>query len=305
MIAIDLGSNTIRAVDMDCKTLEPIGSFEKIVKTADGMYQSGKISDEATERIIEALKEAKRRLDFSKPLVAVATQAMRKASNATAVLEKIAKETGVNFRIISGIKEADFTLMAVRNRLEKLHIKTDSFVMADIGGGSTEILFFDSGNIRRASFPVGIVTVAQKYGSVENISKQLPSLMKDIYSFAQKVKKEGIVPESFISTAGTPTTVAAMKLGLRYENYDAGRVNGVVLTPQDLKIQMSTLMKLDKKARQKLVGVGREDLITAGILIFEKLYEILNFDESVVIDDGLREGVAIAACRFGLDHIKI
>ncbi len=297
MIAIDLGSNTVRVVQMDCARLEPSGVYEKIVATADALHESGKISEAAVERIVGALNEAKERLDFKAPVVAVTTEALRIASNRDEVLGRIESGCGIAFRVISGEEEAFYTSIAVKHRLERVSMASERFVLVDIGGGSTEIIFVESEEIRSRSFPVGIVTVAQKYKSLDRISEELPGLMKDMVQFVADTRKNGAKPELFVSTAGTPTTIAAMKLGMNYETYDAGRINGTVLNKDDLKIQLDRLMGLDRESRQRLVGVGREDLIAAGVLIFEELFSILGFDESVVIDDGLREGVAIAACK--------
>ncbi|BBG65509.1 exopolyphosphatase [Hydrogenimonas sp.] len=295
-VAVDLGSNTFRVVQMECTSLEPVAWYEKIVRTADGLHESGKISEAAVERILEAAKEAKGVIDLSLPTFAVTTEALRKASNAEEVLERIKKESGLNFRIISGAEEADFTLLAVKKRLEKLGVESESFVMADIGGGSTEILFYEAGRVCSGSFGVGIVTVAQKYGSLEKIEEALPAVMGDIYEFVRKTRAEGYSPRTFVSTAGTPTTVAAMKLGMTYESYSAKEVNGTILKREDLKRQFERLLALDEESRRKLVGVGREDLIAAGILILERLFEAVGFEETTVIDDGLREGLAIAGC---------
>ncbi len=295
VVAIDLGSNTFRGVEMDCKSLEPIALYEKIVKTADGLHESGKIGDEAIERIIEAADEAKRVLNFGKPIVAVTTEAVRRASNAKDVIDRIKRETGIEFRTISGDVEASLTLLAVKKRLEKIGFKGERFVMVDIGGGSTEILFFDNGDFESRSFKVGIVTVAQKYKSLEKIEQEMPNLTLQMREFVEE-KMLQKRPQLFVATAGTPTTVAAMKLGLTYKTYDASKVNGTVVEKSDLKIQLKRLLDLDHKSRQELVGVGREDLIAAGILIYEAIFSILGFDESIVVDDGLREGVAIAAC---------
>jgi exopolyphosphatase/guanosine-5'-triphosphate,3'-diphosphate pyrophosphatase len=118
-----------------------------------------------------------------------------------------------------------------------------------------------------------------------------------VEALVREAAEAGFAPRLFVPTAGTPTTVAAMKLGMTYATYDPLRVNGTPLAKGELRTQLKRLLSLDERARQVLVGVGREDLIAAGILIFERLYGILGFDEAVVIDDGLREGVAIAACR--------
>ncbi|WP_456323432.1 Ppx/GppA phosphatase family protein [Hydrogenimonas sp.] len=297
MIAIDLGSNTFRAVDMDCNSLERIAEYEKIVRTADGLSESGCIGEDAIARIVQAAKEAREVLDFSKPVTAVATEAIRRASNGAEVLDVIEKKSGLKFRVLTGEQEAGYTQLAVKARLEKLGIGSDSFVLADIGGGSTEIVFFREGETRMMSFSVGIVTIAQRYKTPEAIERALKVEMEPIQKWVQTRRMEGFDASRFVATAGTPTTVAAMKLGMDYASYDAQKINGVKLLRKDLSLQLKRLLALDNAARKRLVGVGREDLIVAGILIFDKLYEILGVGEAIVVDDGLREGVAIAECK--------
>jgi len=142
VIAIDLGSNTLRILEYDCQADKPVAEFEKIVKTADGLKEHGFINDAAIVRVIAAIKEAKSMIDFSVHTIkAVTTEALRQASNKEQVLRKIEQETGIVFEIISGEKEAEYTLLAVKNRLNKLQYASRSFVLVDIGGGSTELIF--------------------------------------------------------------------------------------------------------------------------------------------------------------------
>ena len=90
MIAIDLGSNTLRVTQLDCQAGVFSATFEKIVKTADGLVQTGVISSEAIKRIIDAISEAKNKIDFSADKIyAVTTEAIRRASNSQAVLAQI------------------------------------------------------------------------------------------------------------------------------------------------------------------------------------------------------------------------
>lgn len=62
MIAIDLGSNTLRIVQLDCSNGQYVNAYEKIVKTADGLVDTGMISVDAVKRIISALDDAKQNL---------------------------------------------------------------------------------------------------------------------------------------------------------------------------------------------------------------------------------------------------
>ena len=297
VIAIDLGSNTLRITKLDCTTGKFVAEFEKIVKTADMLGSTGVIHHEAADRVIYAIKKAKKQIDFSNAVVkAVTTEAIRQALNRDEVLDRIAKETGVRFEIISGEEEAELTLLAVKNRLERLHHAAKDFVLVDIGGGSTELIFYYGEETFSKSFPVGIVTTAQQYGTLEDIENALPRKMFDMQMFCAEVYATKGRTEAFIATAGTPTTIAAMKLGLNYETYDAKKVNGTSLKVEELDFYLKKLLAMPFEERETTVGTGRSDLIAAGILIFREIFRIVEFENCIVIDDGLREGVALKAC---------
>ncbi len=297
MIAIDLGSNTLRVLAYDCSTQKQISEYEKVVKTADGLVEHGFINDKAITRIIVAVKEAQERMDFSAHIIkAVTTEAVRRASNSDNVLSRIKQETGVTFEIISGDEEARLTLLAVQNRLLKLQHASSTFVLIDIGGGSTELIFHYENETISKSFPVGIVTIAQSYETLENIQNALSKEMFEMQMFAAEMYAGKGKVNSFVATAGTPTTVAAMKLGQNYETYDASKVNGISLEMNELDFYLKKLLSLPFEEREIAVGTGRSDLIAAGILIYKQLYTLLEFDSCIVIDDGLREGVALEAC---------
>ena len=102
MIAIDLGSNTLRVTKLDCESGKFVADFEKIVKTADMLKNTGVIHHEAVDRVIYAIKEAQEKIDFSNnEISAVTTEAIRQAANSEDVLLRIQKETGIAFKTVS------------------------------------------------------------------------------------------------------------------------------------------------------------------------------------------------------------
>jgi len=297
MIAIDLGSNTLRVLEYDCTTGSQIAEYEKVVKTADGLAQYGIINNDAVKRVISAIQEAKEQIDFSSSIVrAVTTEAVRRAVNSDEVLSQIKKETGVAFEIISGEEEARLTLLAVKHRLLTLQHASESFVLIDIGGGSTELIFHYENETVSKSFPLGIVTIAQTHETLENIAKVLHNEMAEMQIFCDHLYKNKGKVNTFVATAGTPTTVAAMKQGQNYETYDASKINGTSLEISELDFYLKKLLSMPFEEREIAVGTGRSDLIAAGILIYKQLFSLLGFESCVVIDDSLREGVAIEAC---------
>lgn len=298
MIAIDLGSNTLRALRYDCSTAQKEAVFEKIVTTADKTHKSKTISHAAIERIIEAIKEAKDKLSFDgKDAVGVATAAFRLAKNAQEALETIRKETGVEFRIIDGEIEAKLTTLAVEEALKKCGMDGKSFMLVDIGGGSTEIILQKEGAFVAQSFDIGIVTMAQKYRTPQLLALAVHGETQEMREFVRDCMYGFARPELFCATAGTPTTLAALKLGMTHETYDAQRINGQTITKDEVTKLAHKLSRQTPDARAKLVGTGREEFVAAGAAIFTELFSFGGFDSCMVFDDGLREGVAIATCK--------
>ena len=289
MISIDLGSNTLRVIEYNGEVFGK--SFEKIVRTAQGINETGKIGNLAQEKIIAGLLEAQSLIDFSNhDIVAVTTAAVRMASNAASFLEEIHRCTGVKFRIINGNEEAKLTLLAVQNRLSLLKHDASNLILVDIGGGSTEIVVVSEEKIVTKSFRFGIVTLSEKAPTYSAMQKELDNFGKSVSHYFMQFSN---TPKTLVLTAGTPTTLVAYKLGMNYENYDASKVNGSVLNKNDCDIVLKALLDLDEKQRAYFVGVGREELIIAGIRIVETIFDSLGLSEAVVVDDGLREGVAL------------
>ncbi|MDF1880672.1 phosphatase [Sulfurimonas sp. MAG313] len=297
MIAIDLGSNSLRFVQRECKTKKFINEYEKIVKTAELLHSDNIISKGAIQRILEGFKEAKLLMNFdNESCVAVTTEALRRADNSQEVIEEIYQETGVRFKVIGASKEAELTLTAVDKRLESLGFK-GSFILIDIGGGSTEIIF-KKGNLSESkSFPVGIVTMASKYPSKEEVRQHLEEELSQIKAYAKEYYEREGKPDFFVATAGTPTTISAFLQGMNYNNYDASRINGSTLNYFDCEMALDRLLDFSFDERASYVGVGREELIISGVMIYAGFFRVLDFEDSVIIDDGLREGLAILACE--------
>lgn len=287
MIAIDLGSNTIRFIEFDGEHWGK--SFEKIVKTAEGLHTTNIIGEKAIDRIIEAIHEAKIHIDFSHhTVVAYTTAAMRLASNSKNIIARIEAETGILFRIIEAEIEAALTLGAVRYRLSRLGIEPKSFLLVDIGGGSTELIHYTDDASHSVSLNIGIVTLSERAHS----ASQLNEIIKD---FQEKIRNSLSIsePMQLVLTAGTPTTIAAYLNGMDYENYDPKQINGYVLSLSDCYRVYDDLLMMDEPTRARYVGVGRENLIIAGILMVTAIYNVLHTQDAIVIDEGLREGIAL------------
>ena len=290
--AIDLGSNSMRVLMFDCISKKTVGEFEKTVGTADKMGENdGNITPEAQNRIITALNESIQKLNYEpKEAIAVTTQAMRIAKNSDEVLNNISKNTGVCFQIIEGEKEANLTLLAVEYALKRHNLPSQKFIALDIGGGSTELIIVDTQK-RVKSFPYGIVVLAQS----DDRAKGLLALENEMSAYLDKLSLD-LSSYSFVATAGTPTTIAAMMHKQTFATYNKHVVNGTQVSKDDINEVQSYLNNLNEAELEIKVGTGRTHFIDTGIEIFKLVYSILDKNSAVVFDDGLREGVTIDKC---------
>ena len=286
VISIDLGSNTFRValVKKEQNAFYNEQIYEKIVGAARGLNESGKIGLEAKNRLFEAIAEAKSKFDFAKfKCVAVATEAFRVASNSEEIFSEIREKFDINFHLIDGRAEAKLTFLGVQNAFKRLGLD-EKFSIVDIGGASSEI--GEDGNFK--SFKFGIITFFEKFKNLKLLEQNAKIYTKEARAFL------GSLDNKFIAlTSGVPTSIAALKLRLCYENYDAKKINGFELKMSDFDHFISELLKLDEAAANVAVGKDRKFPLIAGTLL---LKELLSGQEArfIVIDDGLREGVGAA-----------
>lgn len=300
---IDLGSNSFRVLVYDCLNNEIIKEHNEVVGMADGLNETGNISMQAQERVVEAIIKSSLKLQFDpKDAICVTTAAMRLAKNSNSVLDYFYKKTGARFKIIDGKEEARLTLLAVKCALKREKIESENFILLDIGGGSTEIIVNNGESFYSQSFNFGIVTLTQKYLTEDQLILQLNLHKKEISDFLNGLEIN-IENFEFVATAGTPTTIAALKLGQDFFHYDKNEINGTKVTLEDLEETLKIFENSSKQQIIKLVGPGRVEFIEVGIYIYKTVFEVLKKRSSIVLDDGLREGVAINYCLLNNSNI--
>jgi exopolyphosphatase / guanosine-5'-triphosphate,3'-diphosphate pyrophosphatase len=293
IVSVDLGSNSFRVLKYDCKNHKIISEYNEVVGMADGLIDTGLISFEAQQRVVAAILHSVETINYNPSLaVCVTTAAMRKASNNKEVLQYFKDKTGITFEIIDGSEEARLTLLAVKYALKREKINSSKFILLDIGGGSTEIIVNTNDDYSAHSFDFGIVTMTQQYLKYHDLHNDLNSRKKQIKEFLDSLNLD-LSDYSFVATAGTPTTIAAIKLGQDFFSYDRNVVNGAIVDLNDLEYCLNIFKNSSKEEIARLVGRGRVEFIEVGIFIYKAIFEVLNKKESIVLDDGLREGVAI------------
>ncbi|MBI4685116.1 MAG: Ppx/GppA family phosphatase [Nitrospirae bacterium] len=299
LASIDIGSNTIRLLigRIQDKTIVRLVTEMFITRLAAGIAETGKLRAESMEKSVSVLKRFSQIIsEYNVSGVkAIGTSALRDAKNSDEFIQRVWRETGIKIDVVSGKKEAELTAKGVLWGIEK----SGTFLIVDIGGGSTEwILCKDSAMTGMGTMPIGVVRLYEKHIKQDLPSKEdLVSLGREIEVVLNKLKAEigrQMTNDTvFIGTAGTITTLATIDLGLDVYSHEKINMHSMLL--QRLYKIYYRLTSISLRERKNLKGLEpeRADLIIPGILFTIKIMEIFGFKNLIVSDNGLLEGAFI------------
>ena len=308
--ALDLGTNNCRllvAVPGRPGQFRVIDAFSRIVRLGEGLAANGRLSDAAMDRAVEALKICgdKLRTRAIERARLVATEACRSAANGEEFLSRVKRETGLALEIIDRQTEARLAVAGCGSLVEH---GTEGVVLFDIGGGSSEIALIDvrgqrsprlaSHIVAWTSLPVGVVSLAEKFGGREVTRQTFDAMIDHVKSlldgFAGRSRLDHLMHgEKFhlLGTSGTVTTLAGVHLDL--ERYDRRRVDGLWMDGVSVDRMVEKLLGWDFQQRvdNACIGADRADLVLAGCAILEAIRGVWPSDRLRVADRGLREGI--------------
>jgi exopolyphosphatase/guanosine-5'-triphosphate,3'-diphosphate pyrophosphatase len=303
LAGIDIGTNTLRLLiaELGPALYREIGSDRRITRLGQDLDRAGVLSREARERSIQALADFSTRIEKQavRQVDAVATSALRKASNSREFITEVKQRTGLDIRVIPGEDEARFTLLGVSKALQSTSAgeknPLSSALVVDIGGGSTEIIITRPGVEPVAmSLPLGAVYLTERFirhdpPSGEELERLRRSVREELDHQSALLRPGPACV--FVGTAGTITTLAAMDQKLTV--YDPERINRSKLTRTAIDGMVRKLSESMLKERRNFRGLehGREDIILAGAIVTQEIMERFGFSTILVSDWGLREGI--------------
>lgn len=297
--AIDVGTNTIRLLVADAEdtaTYRPVFQDQVITRLGERIQETGVLAAGAVERTIAVLQrfaETAKEMG-AKEVVAVATSAAREAKNQREFLDRARRDAGLELQVASEEVEATLTALGVSHALGPAW---PNIVIIDIGGGSTE--FISLRQVKMAghlSLPIGVVKITEAYLKNDPpTADELEAASAFLEERLARVPASLDLPQgaALVGTAGTPTTLAAIDLGLA--TYDPERVTGHRLSRRSIEQLLDHLCSLPLAERRQIVGLepSRADVIVAGTLLTREIMMLFGFDELTVSDGGLREGILL------------
>lgn len=295
--AIDIGSNSIHMLVVegtgggDYRVLARDREMVRLGKSALGR---GALSKKAIRDGLETLLRMTTlaRLKGAERIVAVATSAVREASNGAEFLEMVQTLAGIEVRLLSGEEEGRLVYRAVRKSLD---LGSGSAVVADVGGGSTEWCVTEAGELRSvASLALGSIRCAESFDRSPPSARAVERLRRRI----RKRLREAPRPESvtaLVATSGTAVCCAQLADHFAERSELALAGGSRELRSDELRVVVEHLSALKRREIAALPPVGepRSSSILAGAIILQELAAYAGVDRLVISDRALREGLVL------------
>ncbi len=300
---LDIGSNTIRLLiaEVDTNTtIQRIYYEHKIARLGEGLQRTGMLSDSGMHRallVFSLIIDVCQQYGIAAAdIYAVATAAVREASNGLAFVAEVKAKLGLNIQVISGEHEAKLALAGARLGLPSE--VGDEMCLFDIGGGSTEFTRVFQGQVKDSySLKLGVVRLTEQWVQEQTVEQVYGQMKQVVIPFLEKLEsfwgKDAAWPQYLVGTAGTVTTLAAIAQDM--QTYKAEQIDGYVLTRSRFNHLRDQLLNMSNQERLAIPALekGREDVIVAGLAIIDMLFERWNYDALVAVDSGLLEGLLL------------
>ena len=293
---IDVGSNTARLVVFEAPaggTPRAILQRKEVPRLGEGVGHGGRLSPDAVARGLTSLHRFSETLAGigRPPTVAVATSAVRDASDGAEFVRRAQEETGLPLKILSGEEEARSAYLGVASAWE---LQND--LVCDLGGGSLQVAFVRRGTFQGAvSLPLGALRLTEEFFEHDPPKgREVDALRHHVREFLTEQLPADVAQGSFELHGVGGTIRALARVSIKLREYPLARVHGYALSRRDLEALAELLTDLPAEKRREVRGIGgdRADVIVAGLYTVLEVVRATGREGLRVSGMGIREGLA-------------
>jgi exopolyphosphatase / guanosine-5'-triphosphate,3'-diphosphate pyrophosphatase len=297
---VDLGTNSTRLLvaEVEGGAVRELVRETAVTRLGQGVDASGRLANEAVERVFAALDRYRDAIADAERTVGVATSAVREAENGERFRAALRERYGIDARTIQGEEEARLTFLGATAGRPS----SDETLVVDIGGGSTEYVIGRPGEDPEFH-------VSTRLGSVRHTERHLeadPPKPEELAALAEDAGRivAAEVPGEWrervragIAVAGTATSLAA--IDQRLDPYDPERVHGYELTIGACERMLAMLAALPLEKRREVVGLhpDRAPTIVAGAAILVESVRAFGLEAVETSESDILHGAALDAAE--------
>lgn len=302
--AFDIGTVTCRLLlaEVQDGALHELERRCVITNLGVGVDKTGVLQEDAIQRVVsqiaeyvEIVKRYRNEQYPDIPIVAVATSASRDAQNSDALVGKLRK-LGVELSVIEGEREAALSFRGASRGYEG-----ENLLVADIGGGSTEVVLGVGGKspVLAHSFNVGCRRMTERFyvsdpPSADEASAARTWVREELAPFFQHARAQGIAIDRIVAVAGTATSVVSMHKEMKV--YDSSQVDGVSVSRETLQGLYDRLRSMPLAQRKQVVGLQpeRASVIVAGLGILLEVLDAAGCKTFTVSESDILQGLVLS-----------
>ena len=288
--AIDIGSYNCRMIIVNnapkIKVLKTISVATNLIKN---LSYSNEFTHENIRKTVKCLTMfSKKMLEYNVTNYrCVATEACRQVINSDFFTEEVKNKTGLSVEIISVNEEARLCFQSCKKYFQETN---NEGILFDIGGGSTEISFFNvtSEKFETSSIPLGVINLSEKI-NIHGKSKIISQMNRHFKSLNADLSNK-IDPSFSLGSCSTMSTLSAIYQNLTF--FDKKKIEGSLLDVGEIMKIINNLknLKISEMLKHPCIR-KRYPLLLNGIDILEKILENFPIKQILVSQSGLTGGM--------------
>jgi exopolyphosphatase/guanosine-5'-triphosphate,3'-diphosphate pyrophosphatase len=295
---MDLGTNTFHLLvaEGDIHNFREIVHEHIVVKLGEGGINKGIILPAAFERGINTMKAFQQEITANnvQQVKAIATSALRNASNGKAFIDRVKAEAGIEIEIVDGNREAAFIFSGVK---ASGLLSTQNSLIMDIGGGSVEFIIGSCNQlIWKQSFEIGAARLMERFhhtdpippASIGALNLYLDSTLSDLFKAIEQTPVQHL-----IGSSGAFETFAELIENKKTDSFDLKKIKTYDFDQEELLIvtdEMILSTHAEREGNKNIIPV-RVDMIVVASLITRYIMQKLDINNVSLCTYSLKEGV--------------
>ena len=307
---IDLGSNSFRLLVADVRSrggIEPVLREREMLHLGGALDSTGSLGDKQIGAAVSAAGRLHGLANRTgaEEVVAVATSAIRSATNRTEILEQLGEVVGSDVRVLDGVEEARLGFIGVA---ASVALPAEPHLVADLGGGSLEIAIGRGATVEwSTSQPLGVTRLHAEFVGDDPMPSETARAIRDHVKahLASSMNAATVHGAGAAAAVGGPVRAIARVVARRTLGWTPANLNQFYLTVDETRLTMEDMLSRTAEQRNAVPGVKEsraEQMATAAVIV-HTLMESLGFERLWVSYWGLREGLIID--EFGDDHFPL
>ena len=300
--AIDVGANALRMVIAEVFSddrIEVLERLQRAIRLGQDTFRRGRLGGESMRAAIQVLRDYCQLLDLYKveKVRAVATTAVREATNGETFLDRAFMATRLNIEVIDTSEESRLTVSAVRQAVgDALGVNQRQTLITDVGGGSTLLTLLENGEIATAqSLRLGSIRLQEVFSTSEESPRQSADLLRQHISNAlatlQSVSLEEI--DSFVAVGGD-ARFAAREIGVQTESADLAVIDSAKFDKLVGRCERYAAEELSKRYG---LSFAEAETLNPALLVYQILLHKTKAEQMIVSHVSMRDGLLLELAR--------